>query len=112
MTILNSLLDHNVWQDFLQSKKDGGHLSKADEKQLANFILQKRYIPVAQNILNGQNLPLPKVAQINKKDTGKKRLVFVFEQDFNMVLNCLHICCINMIIFLPTIFIRFAKQLA
>lgn len=89
MTILNSLLDHNVWQDFLQSKKDGGHLSKADEKQLANFILQKRYIPVAQNILNEKEIPLPTVAQINKKDTGKKRLVFVFEQDFNMVLKLL-----------------------
>lgn len=89
MTILNSLLDHKVWQDFLQSKKDGGHLSKADEKQLANFILQKRYIPVAQNILNEKEIPLPTVAQINKKDTGKKRLVFVFEQDFNMVLKLL-----------------------
>ena len=87
MTILNSLLDHNVWQDFLQTKKDGGHLSKIDEKQLGDFILQKRYIPIVQNILNGQNLPLPKVAQINKKDTGKKRLVFVFEQDFNFVLK-------------------------
>ena len=41
MTILNSLLDHNVWQDFLQTKKDGGHLSKIDEKQLGDFILQK-----------------------------------------------------------------------
>ncbi len=89
MTILNSLLDHNVWQDFLQTKKDGGHLSKFDEKELCDFILQKRYIPVVQNILNGQNLPLPTVAQINKKDTGKKRLVFVFEQDFNMVLKLL-----------------------
>lgn len=64
-------------------------MSKADEKQLANFILQKRYIPVAQNILNEKEIPLPTVAQINKKDTGKKRLVFVFEQDFNMVLKLL-----------------------
>ena len=89
MTILNSLLDNNVWRDFLQTKKDGGHLSKIDEKQLGDFILQKRYIPVAQNILNEKEIPLPTVAQINKKDTGKKRLVFVFEQDFNMVLKLL-----------------------
>ena len=89
MTILNDLLKESVWLDFLQTKKDGGHLTKADEKQLADFVLQKRYIPVAQKILSGQNLPLPTVAQINKKDTGKKRLVFVFEQDFNMVLKLL-----------------------
>ena len=42
-----------------------------------------------QGILNGQSLPLPQAIQINKKNTGKKRLVFVFEQDFNMVLKLL-----------------------
>ena len=89
MTILNSLLDQQVWQDFLQTKKDGGHLSKADEKQFDDFVLQKKYLPVVQGILNGQSLPLPQATQINKKNTGKKRLVFVFEQDFNMVLKLL-----------------------
>jgi len=89
MTILNKLADHQIWQDFLQTKKDGGHLSKFDEKDLCDFVEQKRYIPVVQSILSGQNLPLPTVAQINKKDTGKKRLVFVFEHDFNVVLKLL-----------------------
>jgi len=48
MTILNKLADHQIWQDFLQTKKDGGHLSKFDEKDLCDFVEQKRYIQLCK----------------------------------------------------------------
>lgn len=87
MSILHRLKNEDSWQQLLNAKRDGGHLSAREEKELVAFIECKGYLPVVDKILGRDAFPLPTVKEINKKHSGKKRTVFVFDQAENLVLK-------------------------
>ena len=89
MSILYKLKNEYYWRQFLKSKQEGGHLSSREEKKLDDFITNKKYLPVVENVLNKKPFALPKVTVLNKKHSSKKRTVFVFDQEENTVLKLL-----------------------
>lgn len=89
MDMLYALNKREVWQEFLEYKLSGGHLSKADEKALAEFIEGQKFLPVAEKIANGGSFAPPKKTAISKMSTCKKRIVYTYAEDENWVLKLL-----------------------
>lgn len=87
MSILHRLGDAQYWEEFLCYKRAGGHLTRSLEKQLVSFIAARGYEPTARDILEKKPFPLPSVVELNKKNSTKKRTVFVFDERENFVLK-------------------------
>ena len=85
MSILESLLCHDEWLAFFEYKKSGGHLGKADEKELYEFIANKNYLQAAARINNGGLFSLPEAVKVNKSASSKKRTVFIFSEEENFI---------------------------
>lgn len=83
------LSKREVWQEYLEYKLSGGHLSEADEKALSDFLEAQRFLPVAERIARGECFAPPKKAEISKLNSGKKRIVYIYEEDENWVLKLL-----------------------
>lgn len=89
MSLLHKLKDENYWEQFLQSKIESGHFTSREEKEFRDFIYNKNYLPIVEKILSNESFALPKMVEINKRRTGKKRTVFIFNHEENMVLKLL-----------------------
>ena len=89
MSIIELLMCENTWEEFLEYKVDGGHLSKQQEARLAEYIQNKEYIPVVEGILRKEDFPIPTMKCINKKNSNKKRTVFLFDEKENFVLKAM-----------------------
>lgn len=89
MSIIELLKNENVWYDFLQYKIDGGHLPKQDQERLEDYIKNREYESVVENIIEGKQFAIPTMKHINKKNSTKKRTVFLFDEKENFVLKAL-----------------------
>lgn len=89
MSLLHKLKDENYWEQFLQSKIESGHFTSREEKEFRDFIDNKKYLHIVEKILSNESFALPKMVEINKRRTGKKRTVFIFNHEENMVLKLL-----------------------
>ncbi|MBQ8380938.1 MAG: hypothetical protein IJY18_03500 [Clostridia bacterium] len=87
MSILDKISDKNCWLDFLEYKRSSGHFFESEEKDLAEYIDNEDYLPVAEAIALEKPFPLPLLREINKKGTDKKRRVFVFPRRENYILK-------------------------
>ena len=75
-----------VWDSFLREKISAGHMDRREEKQLRQYVEEKRYVPVARAVLAGEELPAPYRKVINKLN-GKKRVVYIYPADVNTYLK-------------------------
>ena len=73
--MLNLLSDPSVWQEFVEYKRDGGHLNREDMERLEQFAKQGEYLSVAEGIRNGESFAPPRKSAISKKSSSKKRIV-------------------------------------
>lgn len=89
MSIIELLMCENTWEEFLEYKVDGGHLSKQQEARLTEYIQNKEYVPVVEGILRKEDFPIPTMKCINKKNSNKKRTVFLFDEKENFVLKAM-----------------------
>lgn len=90
MDILDSLEIEAVWQDFLQHKAEKQHISKTEQKELMEYIGEKRYLPVLKEIKKPEAvLPLPVKREINKGGVSKKRIVYSYPEEFNVLLKAI-----------------------
>lgn len=87
MSIIDKLKKSDFWNEFLEYKIAGEHLSDREEKDLREFISSAEYLPVAEDIEKSRPFPLPRIREINKKSSGKKRRVFVFDRKENYILK-------------------------
>ena len=87
--MFKALTDPAVWREYQQYKLSGGHLSKADEKALSEFIEGQKYLPLVGKIGNGEGFTPPKKSAISKMSSGKKRIVYTYAEDENWVLKLL-----------------------
>ncbi|MDR0288010.1 MAG: hypothetical protein LBI03_09955 [Clostridiales bacterium] len=85
--ILHSLNQPAVWQEYLEYKRDGAHLTEKEVNELAEFIDLKKYGSVTEYIISNKNLSIPVKKLINKIGGGKKRVVYSFQDDENKVLK-------------------------
>ena len=58
-------------------------------KELRRFIDEEAYLPVCKKILSGEDFPLPGRAVISKMGSQKKRVVYIYPPEENMVLKML-----------------------
>lgn len=87
--MLEALSRPGVWQEFLEYKLAGGHLSREDAAELTAFIEAKGYLTVVERIRNGQGFAPPKKMAISKMHTAKKRIVYTYAPEENWVLKLL-----------------------
>ena len=87
MSILYELKNELSWKKFLEQKISKENLSSYEEKDLTSFIEKAEYLPVVEAILNGNSFKLSHLKELNKKNTNKKRTVFVFDREENYVLK-------------------------
>lgn len=85
MTILESLLSRDAWLRFYDYKVSGGHMTKREENELKEYITNGDYLPAAQRIYSGVFFSIPQAVQINKSFSDKKRTVFMFSEDENIL---------------------------
>ena len=85
MDMMDKLSCEACWQSFLAYKISGGHLAKSEEKRLTEFIENKEYSAVAEQLQSGGLFSVPSAVQVNKQFSGKKRTVFTFSEAENYV---------------------------
>lgn len=89
MSIIELLKEDKTWNEFLQYKIDGGHLMQQEQERLIKYIKNKEYLSVVEKIINGDDFPIPTMKHINKKNSTKKRTVFLFDDKENFVFKAL-----------------------
>ncbi len=87
MSLLNKLSDPKVWEDFYNYKLE--HSPEGKLRDLRSFIDEKRYLIVCENISEAKPFPLPEKAEVGKLSSEKKRTVYTYPQDENMLLKLL-----------------------
>ena len=69
-----------AWQEFLTYKKEKQNLSRREEKEIEDFILQKAYLPLCEaweKEIFPTTLPVKRI--VNKEGTDKKRVVYSYQ---------------------------------
>ena len=89
MSVIKLLREENIWNEFLKYKIEGGHLTKQEQEKLEKYIENKEYEEVVKKIINKERFPIPTMKHINKKNSTKKRTVFLFNEKENYVLKAL-----------------------
>lgn len=89
MGMVYALSRQEVWQEFLEYKLSGGHLSKKDEKTLTEWIEGRGYLSVVEKIHRGEGFAPPRKSAISKMSSSKKRIVYTYAEDENWVLKLL-----------------------
>ncbi|MCQ2975212.1 MAG: hypothetical protein MJ211_10450 [Bacteroidales bacterium] len=88
MSILNSLNNPDIWNEFFIFKTNKGLLKKREFKFLSNFIENQEYLPIAKSIiLNNYQFDFPTKYIINKSGSDKKRVVYRFSKSETIILK-------------------------
>ncbi|MBP5261104.1 MAG: hypothetical protein J6Z43_03135 [Clostridiales bacterium] len=87
MSLLDSISDRDLWERFYEHKISHFYSGKP-ASYLREFIDSEGYLPVLECIRNG-SFPLPEKAVISKMSTQKKRTVYTYPYDFNLVMKFL-----------------------
>ena len=88
MSLIDKLFDKSSWERFYQYKL-GLRCSKRFKKELREYIDNGSYLKYKDAVLNLTDLPLPSRSVISKMSSRKKRTVFKYPYDFNMLLKLL-----------------------
>ncbi len=92
ITMINTILEdagkEDYWRAYLQYKTEKQHLNKEEEKQLADFIERKAYLPICELWKkNAYPMSYPHKRIINKQGSTKKRIVYTFTGDEGLFLK-------------------------
>ena len=88
--MLEKLLCHELWLEFLEYKTSKKLLSPGEEKYLREYIENRNYLPIAKRVLSGEfHFSTPEKKELNKLGTSKKRIVYCFPDEENMLLKML-----------------------
>lgn len=86
MSVIESINKHSQWLDFLLYKKNNDSLTNSEEKALTEFIEGRRYEYYYSMIKKNQfPADFPHKMTVNKEGTDKKRIVYSFDGEENMV---------------------------
>lgn len=87
-SLLDSLSQRETWEKFYAYKTS--LIGSVDETEMLRaFIDGESYLPVCKNIQDGSPFPLPKRSVISKQGSQKKRIVYTYPYNENMVLKLL-----------------------
>lgn len=86
--MIHRLLEEGFWQEFLAYKLSRHLLTRAEENRLRAFIEGKQYRPMAEAILAGRfAFSVPQRRELNKQGSRKKRVVYSFPEEENLLLK-------------------------
>lgn len=88
MSLIDKLFEKSSWERFYEYKA-GLRCSKRFKKELREFIDSGAYMEYEQAVKTLQDLPIPAKSIISKMSTQKKRTVYKYPYDFNMILKLL-----------------------
>lgn len=88
MSLIDKLFEKSSWEKFYDYKT-GLRCSKRFTKELRAFIDAEAYLKYEDAIRTCEDLPLPSKSIISKMSSQKKRTVYKYPYDFNMVLKLL-----------------------
>ena len=88
MSLIDKLFEKSSWERFYEYKA-GLRCSKRFKKELREFIDSKAYMEYEQAIKTQKDLPLPTKSIISKMSSQKKRTVYKYPYNFNMMLKLL-----------------------
>ena len=89
MNILEELSHQLTWEEFLTYRLRKGRFNWHEFDVADTFVSEKLYLPVVERMLRGEGLSIPTKHLVNKMGSGKKRVVYSFEDDEMNVLKCL-----------------------
>ena len=93
MSVIDLLLNKDKWKEFLEYKLTKSHLSKVEEQNLIEYINHEKFLEVASSIVNGTyTFSIPKKVFINKSGTNKKRAIYTFDENENIILKFILFC--------------------
>lgn len=87
-SVLEIIGEKEEWDKFIQYKCENQHLNKYEEKIIRQYINEKKYIRIKNQIDNCDfpgEYPVKKV--VNKEGTKKKRIVYSFSDDVSITLK-------------------------
>lgn len=88
--MVSELLSHELWLEYLEYKTQKQLLSRGEEAFLRDYIENKRYLPTAEKVVAGTfHFSVPEKRELNKIGSSKKRTVYCFSDDENMLLKML-----------------------
>lgn len=88
MSLIDKLFEKSSWERYFEYKS-GLKCSKRFKKELREFIDSERYLSYKNEVYSLTDLPLPSKAIISKMSSRKKRTVYKYPYDFNMLLKLL-----------------------
>ena len=89
MSILHKIAQKETWEAFYEHKVAEGYIQPAESRELKRFIEKELYRPVVDRIFAGQGFSYPVKKEISKIGKQKKRVVYTFRHDENLVLKLL-----------------------
>ena len=88
-SILAQLTRQEVWEEFLAYRLMKGRFTWHEFDEADSYVEREEYLPLAQRIVQGEGLGIPKKKIVNKMGTGKKRVVYCFAPDEMTILKIL-----------------------
>ena len=88
MSLIDKLFEKSSWERFYEYKL-GLRCSKRFKKELREYIDNGSYLAYKDAVITLTDLPLPARSVISKMSSRKKRTVFKYPYDFNMLLKLL-----------------------
>ena len=88
MSLIDKLFEKSSWERYYEYKS-GLKCSKRFKKELREYIDSERYLTYKDPVCSLSSLPLPSKAVISKMSSRKKRTVYKYPYDFNMLLKLL-----------------------
>ena len=89
MSLLTALSHQLTWEEFLTYRLQKGRFNWHEFDVADTFVSEKLYLPVVERMLRGEGLSFPTKHLVNKMGSGKKRVVYSFEDCEMNVLKCL-----------------------
>ena len=88
MSVLQALSRKGKWEEFLAYKIERQHLNRKEQKMLEKYIKEEKYKEAVRQIEEG-SFPNEYAVKkfINKSGTRKKRVVYSFSEETNIVLK-------------------------
>ena len=88
MSLIDKLFEKSSWERYFEYKS-GLRCSKRFKKELREFIDSEGYLTYKDSVIQLSDLPLPSKAVISKMSSRKKRTVYKYPYNFNMLLKLL-----------------------
>ena len=88
VSLIDKLFEKSSWERFYEYKS-GLRCSKRFKKELREFIDSEAYLAYRDSVVSLTDLPLPSKSVISKMSSRKKRTVYKYPYDFNMLLKLL-----------------------